>query len=242
MEENKILLPKTFRQKDIDYLTQGKGNPEWEKHIAKPKISYSEMSKMWENQYVKNPLKEYILQHFLGQESSIPDAYGIFGTCIEDFICHGKEECNLEDSEKETLKQITPYGNYQVPFLIDFGNFVFIGKKDDQTTDAKIIRDYKTASESSVTQYDVGYPKYKQLHIYALERLINHNQIPEKLEVVAIERLGNPFKSEPLKVGKKVWQFDFVPTETELLELKELIINTANKISDYYKVFLRLNV
>ena len=235
--ENKIQLPKTFKQRDIDYL---KGNPDWQEHIGKPKISYSEISKMWENQYVKNPLKEYVLQHFLGQESTIPDVYGKFGSCVEDFICLGKQECELNESEKELLRQVKPYGNYQVPFLIDFGDFVFVGKKDDQNDDCSIIRDYKTASENSVTQYKEGYPKYKQLHAYALERYINHESIP-KLELIAIERLGNPFKSEPLKVGSNIWRYEFVPTEKELLELKENIINTVKEISDFYKVFLKLN-
>jgi len=105
-----------------------------------------------------------------------------------------------------------------------------------------LIRDYKTASDKSRAKYYE--PTYKQLDIYALETLKSKGFIPE-LELCIIERTGNAFNGggrEALKVGKEIWWHTVKTDKTRLKKIEKGIRETVKEISEYYKVFLKMNI
>lgn len=245
MTKNKIILPKTLQQKDIDFLTQGKGNPEWEKFIGKPKISYSDINLFLDSTYSSNPIRDYVLQQFLKVPSVIHSSFGEFGHAMEDYICKRENNYGFTEPELKVLEQIEPLGTYQTGFLIDFNDFSLVGLTDDmcfEDCNEKVIRDYKSASESSYLKRYADKKNNLQLNIYALEWMENKGIIPHRMELVTVERKGNPFKSEKLTVGENIWTKEYIVTKEELLILKQQIIDTVNLISEYYKIFTKINV
>ena len=71
--------------------------------------------------------------------------------------------------------------------------------------------------------------------------IVNKKPLPKVLEVVIIERLGNAFNGEGLSVGKEIWTKQFPVVKKELLEMQKYVQKTTEQISDYYKVFKKLN-
>ena len=231
--KNKIVLPKIFDKETWEKMGS---KPEWEQHIGKPRISYSQINTWTNTSYEKYPKYAYITENFLGVPKNIPEAFGEFGGVVEDYICYRKNDFGLKTSETKTLDKIKPLGTFQVPILLEFEGFVLIGYIDDRND--KILRDYKTASNSSKEQYLNG--DYKQLHIYALDDLLNKGKLVSKLEVVIIERLGNAFNGGGLSVGNEIWKKEFKPTKEELLEMRDKVQSITEEISEYYKVFLKM--
>lgn len=185
--------------------------------------------------------EEFIRNYFFGEIYPDTNGFATFGSQVEDYIC-GKPEAkeHFTAKEKETLDKITPLGVFQHEFKLQFDNFYVKGFIDDLTPDYKLLRDYKTASENSKAKYYED--DYNQLDIYALAIQQDFGFIPQ-LEVAVIERIGNGFRGgrDVMTVGEQIWYIPRTTTEAKLLELKEYIINTTKEISDYYKVFLKLN-
>jgi hypothetical protein len=217
---------------------------------GKPRVSYSQVSSWNKKDSFNSPSindkitkvsgKEgYILDKFLKYQfpQTAMDAFAPFGQKVEDAICT-QDFKGFYANEIETLKKITPIGVFQKEFTIDFGDFVLLGFKDDCDEEEKHLRDYKTASASSVLQYQEN--DYYQLDIYALDTLKSKGYIPDLLEVVAIERLGNPFRNEELTVGDTIWVIERETSLQRLQEVEEYIRRTVNEISETYKLFLEL--
>ena len=208
---------------------------------------------------------EYMQSYFFGKKW--PDmGWGEFGTQVEDYICYRdypKEEIlkldkelkeqnqstiseainSFTDEEKEVLNTVTPIGNFQVEVKYwIFPNVYIKGYIDDANNDLSHLRDYKTASNNSRRRYYKD--TYKQLDIYSLYARQETGKIPEKLEVVIIERKGNVFglenRRDLLSVGKEVWYLDRETTEERLFKVEEDIKRTVIKISEMYKTFLTL--
>lgn len=215
---------------------------------GRPRLSYSQVSSWGKDSSFNSPIingktvkisgKEgYILEKFLNYQfpQSAMDAFAPFGQKVEDAICE-QDFKGFYANEIETLKRIKPIGVFQREFTIDFGDFTLLGFKDDCDEEETHLRDYKTASESSVQQYYGD--DYYQLDIYALDTFKKFGRLPEKLEVVAIERKGNPFRGEELTVGKEIWTIDRETSEKRLEFVEDKIRKTASEISDAYKLYL----
>lgn len=221
---DKIILPRTTEE-------------------GKPRVSYSQIKLFNEAKSFNRKIegkKEYIINYFLGYEQP-ESGWGRFGKEVEAYIGVREEADKFTDEEKAVLEQIKPLGVLGDKFAIDYGEFVISGIIDDRTEDWSKIRDYKTASKSSKKQYEQE--DYKQLDLYALAAIEKTGLIPE-LEVCAIERKGSLFGGggrEKLTVGGQIWYIPKKTTEARLQELKKHIFKTVLEISDYYKVFLRLN-
>ncbi len=225
---SKIILPRTIEDGD---------------HKGKYYISYSQI-KLWHDAKGFSTglmgRMEYIRSYFLGEE--YPDfGWAEFGDDVEDYVCEKKGADKFTDEEKAVMDKITPLGNFQVPIAMDFGDFIFTGYKDDTNDDESIVRDYKTASARSKEQYYTD--KYKQLDLYALDTLRKTGKLPEKLEVVIIERLGNAFRGGRgvLTVGNEIWTVEKEVKEERIEAMEKLILDTTQEISDYYQTFLELN-
>jgi hypothetical protein len=224
MQDNKIVLPRTTKE-------------------GKPRVSYSQVKNFNAiksfNLGVEGKL-EYMVDYFLGY--TFPDVgWGEFGQDTEDYIGERAGADKFTDAEKSVLEKIEPLGVLSDKFSIDYGEFVLTGIIDDRSEDWSKIRDYKTASKNSSKQYYED--DYVQLDIYALAGLEITGVIPE-LEVCVIERKGNAMFGagrDALKVGKEIWYIPRQTSEERLDAIKQNIFKTVVEISEYYKLFLKLN-
>lgn len=184
--------------------------------------------------------QEYIRKYFLGEK--FPSGpFAEFGKDVEDYICYRKGEEKFTEEERKVLEQIVPLGVFQKEFKLHFGDFYVMGYIDDTNEDHSIIADYKTASEASVKKYYS--PNYDQLDVYALAIQQLTGSLPNNMYICAISRTGNGFKGgrNVLKVGKEVWNIQRPIEEERLISLKNKILTTAEEISDYYRIFKKLN-
>lgn len=223
-EKNKIELP---RCKDGKYYT-----------------SYSQINDWNSAKGFSTGLKgkqEFILKYFAG--INFPDTAGFaqFGNEVENYILNREDSDKFTDEEKETLDKIQKLDLHQHEIMIPFEGFYVKGFIDDMSNDYTWIRDYKTASLNSSKKYYED--DYKQLDFYALGIRAATGVLPSKLEVCAIERLGNGFRGgrDVMSVGKEIWYIDRKTDEARLKELEEYIVKTVHEISDYYKVYKQLN-
>lgn len=224
MLENTIQLPRT---------TKG----------GKPRFSYSQY-RLWKDKVSFNLNKEgwieYICHYFLGYDWA--DAgWGEFGHDVEDYVTLRIKEQRFTEKEKFTMDKIKPLGNFQQEIEVDLGGFIFLSIIDDATEDFRRIRDYKTASENSSKQYRQD--DYWQLDSYGLAIKKKFGFIPEA-EVCIIERKGNAMFGggrKSLSVGEKIWYVPRLLTEDRLSFLEQDIIKTVHEVSEYYKIFRKIN-
>ena len=218
--------------------------PKKDKITGKYMISYSQI-KLWNDLKGYNTglsgRKEYIMAYFLNQKWEDKGGFAQFGIDVEDYITKREGAHKFDVRELETLNSIKTLGIFQKELALEFDGFVLKGFIDDCAPDYSKIRDYKGASLNSAKKYYEE--EYNQLDVYALGIKQEQGVIPKELEVCVIERLGNGFRGgrNVMKVGENVW---YIARKTDKAKLKELntsIIKTATEISDYYKVFLKLN-
>ncbi len=207
------------------------------------RISYSQIKLWHDTKGFSTGLlgrMEYIRSYMLGEEYK-DWGWGTFGTEVEDYICERKHADKFSAEEKAIMEKVVPLGNFQIPIAIDFGDFIFTGYKDDANDDESILRDYKTASEKSKAQYYED--TYKQLDLYALDTLKKTGKLPNELQVTIIERHGNAFRGgrDVLTVGGQIWQVQKEVKKERIESMEDLIVTTANEISEYYNVFKELN-
>lgn len=206
-------------------------------------ISYSQV-KLW------NELKgyntgllgkhEYIKSYFFNEKFSDKGGFAEFGNDVEDYITkREKSEC-FTKKEKSILETISCLGIFQQKIDIELKGFRLIGYIDDCSSDYNHLRDIKTASLNSSKKY-YG-EDYDQLDFYAMAISKEHGFIPEKLEVVCVERNGNGFRGgrNIMNVGENIWYIERKTSESRISEIENKIIRAANEISDYYKIYKKL--
>jgi hypothetical protein len=209
-----------------------------------PKISYSQIAAYNEKKGFNTGLKgsiEYIKKYFFGEKFEDKWGFAQFGNEVEGYITERKFADCFDDREKEVLDKIIPLGIFQREFNIDMGGFILGGYIDDSTPDFHITRDYKTCSRKSGLKYEED--DYTQLDLYALVTKKEYGYIPDRLEVVCIDRTGNPFKGggrSVLKVGKEHWTIERKTNPERLKMIEENIRSTVKEISELYKVYQKL--
>lgn len=233
-------------------------------------ISYSQLTTFTDDSGFNTGLPgmyEYFQSYFFGKRW--PDqGWALFGTQVEDYICYWREsperiaELDAElaaggqstitdainafsDKEKALLQSIEPLGNFQVRVELPlFDNVYLLGYIDDANDDLSIIRDYKTASKTSKARYYKD--SYKQLDLYSLWVLHQTGVLPKVKEVKIIERKGNCFgmveRRDLLTVGGETWTLEKEATEEKLFMLEAWMKKQVLIVSDYYKLFLKVNV
>ncbi len=184
--------------------------------------------------------KEFILKYFCGREYPDTAGFAQFGTEVEDYVLNRGSPEAFSTDEKKVLETITKLDIHQHEIMIPFKDFYVKGFIDDMSADYNHIRDYKTASKNSSKKYYED--DYKQLDLYALGIKALTGKVPDRLEVVVIERLGNGFRGgrDVMTVGNEVWYIERETNEVRLKELEQYIINTVEEISEYYQIYLKL--
>lgn len=207
-----------------------------------PYLSYSQYSKF------KRSPKEYFRQYFFGEPFD-GNAYTDFGSLIGEALETG-DFSGFTEEEQKVLNKITRLDQFEREITWDLNGFVVTGYID--TNDCKIVADPEGGDREVVTtiiDYKTGALKkeaeyaaddYDQVTIYAGSILQQTGTVPKKGWVELIERTGNAFRGEELKLGKKVIKIPQNVTKKKIKETERKLRTTAKEISDRYKVFQKL--
>lgn len=260
---NKINVPGVYTE---EIWKRGGSKEEHKKYIGKGYISWSTCESFNDKSgFNTGLLGEY--EWILNKLSKIDfgdKGWGQFGSEAEAYITlrnlpkseldkvEEKVRKELEDSyknfsydERKTLDKIEPLGVFQdeICYYIEELDIIVLGYIDDRTKEEnktiKLLRDYKTKSESS--KKDLHDPKKHQIEIYILGKRQVGLEV-ENAEYCIIERLGgrecmNGGGRESLKVGERIWYEKYNWTEERLQETHSMLIDTAKRISEIKNIY-----
>lgn len=258
-----IILPGVYT--DVVWK-RGGSIAEHKKFIGKYYISWSSCESFNEKSGFNTGLLgeyEYILNKFCGVK--FPDmGWGDFGSETEAYITlrnktdlqgiedkvlkeFEKSKVNFTAKEKEILDQVEPLGVFQteICYYIKEIDIILLGYVDDHSPvvngKIKMLRDYKTKSESS--KKDLHDAKKHQIEGYILA--FNQRGIEvENAEYCIIERFGgkecmNGGGRESLSIGDRIWYEAYMWDVERLKVTHQMIIDTATKISSLYSTYLK---
>lgn len=205
-----------------------------------PYLSYSQISTWCKSK------REYMRQYFFG-ETFDGNAYTDFGTKVGEAL-ENNDFSAFTPEEQEFLKTIPRYDQFEREIRLNFDGFYVIGYIDTNTiltdtdgTFVTMIADYKTGDiDNKIAYYNS--PEYYQLEIYAAAIAQEQGYLPAVAAVYLIGRKGNAFKGEPLELTGEFATIEKEITEKDTHNIEEFIREIAWEISEYYKVFLKLNV
>lgn len=222
--ENKIILPKTNEQ-GVYYL------------------SYSQIS-TW-----KKSKREYIRQYFFGEKFE-GNAYTEFGSKVGEAI-ENNDFSGFTPKERKFLKTIPRYDEFEREIALQMDGYYVKGFIDtnsllhtDENKQSKElvnkIADYKTGDiTKKVVEYESD--SYTQLDIYAAAIKQETGVIPNDVKVYLIDRTGNAYKNEKLKLGTEFVTIIKNVTQERIDTVLKEVQEIAEEISQYYKLYLTLN-
>lgn len=198
-----------------------------------PYLSYSQISGFLYNK------SDYIKSYFLNESIQFT-TYIDFGSKVGEALEHNDFSA-FDKDEQETLKKITRLDEFEREIRLDFPEYGFYVKGFIDSINKKLdhIIDYKTGGVNKVGEYEKD--TYIQGQLYALGIEQHCKKLPKKVEVILIERYGNAFKGEPLKLGKEIIHIPIDISAKRLQYAKDLVIDTAHEISKYWQIFNKLN-
>jgi hypothetical protein len=259
--KEKIKLPGVYTEVIWE---RGGSVPEHKKYIGKYYISWSSCESFNDKSGFNTGLLgeyEYMLNKFSGVK--FPDlGWGTYGSETEAYITlRDKEDLsdidekvqqefkdalvNFSDREKKILNQIEPLGVFQteICYYVEEIDIILLGYIDDHSPvingKIKMLRDYKTKSESS--KKDLHAPKKHQIEGYVLG-LRQRGYEVENAEYCIIERFGGKEcmqggGRESLSVGDRIWYESYSWDEERLKVTHQMIIDTATRISSLYETY-----
>lgn len=206
--------------------------PTKDKETGEPFVSYSQISTF------KESLRNYIRRYFF-KEKFLGNKYTEKGNDVGEALEHNDFSA-FDKDEQKTLKTVPRYDDFERKIKLWFDkDFYVVGYIDTSTSDCKKIADYKTGIIESVrSKYDSD--DYIQLEIYSAAIEQETGSLPELVSVIIIERTGNAFQGETLKIGDRWEEVIKNVTPERIIEVKEYILEIVKEISEYYKVFLKL--
>ena len=244
---------------------RGREIKEHKKYIGLPYISWSQIETFNDKVGFNTGLLgefEYIINRFSKVE--FPEmGWGVFGSELEAYITLRNQKdlskveekvqkefqdalINFTDREKAILDTIEPLGVFQdeICYFVKELNIIVLGYIDDRTKEDKdgnirLMRDYKSKSESS--KKDLHLDKKYQIELYILglrQRGLN----VLNAEYCIVERLGGyqcmqGGGRESLSVGDRIWYEPYSWTEDRLEQTHSMIIDTAQRISGIKTTF-----
>lgn len=194
-------------------------------------LSYSQYDK-W-----KKSKKDYIKSYFFGERFE-GNAYTDLGSLVGEAL----ENNNFSEfsiSEKKTLKKVTRLDEFEREIKLVYKDFSVIGYIDTNDKELSCLIDYKTGALDKEAVYKAN--TYEQLVIYAAAIEQETGKLPKTAHVELIERLGNPYKGDKLTVGKSVIKIPQNISKRRVNAVKKKLETVAKEISNYYKVFNKLN-
>lgn len=265
MEGNKkgILLPRIYTKETWE---RGGKRKEHKKYIGKHYISWSQIESFnGKSGFNTGLLGQYeYIRNYFSKERYTDMGWGYFGSSVEAYITLRDEKKvsdedaeliewargQFNDEEKETLHSIEPLGMFQfeICLYIKELDVIVLGYIDDMSIPTKekvikILRDYKTKSESSKSDLHDSHKYQLDLYYTALEQI---GYTVESAEYCIIERLGGKEcfgggGKDVLHVGEQVWYEPYKEiTKARQNEMMDTIIVAVSTISSYYKTYLKL--
>lgn len=206
-----------------------------------PYLSYSQINK-WNKKR-----RDYIRQYFLGEKEDNEglQKYGDFGHKVGEAF-ENNDYSEFEPDEIKFLKTVPKYDEFEREVKLKMDGFYLKGMVDTNTKPKRFIKkiaDYKTGdvTQKGSSQVDYSSDDYKQLEIYCAALRQEFGIAPEQATVYLIGRVGNAFNGEELKLTKELLPIEREITEEKLDSVEKEIQETAEEISEYYKLFLKLN-
>lgn len=206
-------------------------------------LSYSQIS-TW-----KKSKREYIRQYFMGEKFE-GNAYTEFGSKVGEAL-ENNDYDGFTAKEKKFLKTIPRYDEFEREIKLQMDGFYIKGFIDtntvlytDENKESKElvdkIADYKTGD---ITKKAVEYESddYNQLDIYAGAIRQDTGKLPSNVKVFLIDRTGNAFKGETLKLGSEFVTITKTVTDKRVDKVLEDVQVIAEEISRYYKLYLTLS-
>lgn len=190
-------------------------------------ISYSQHSK-W-----RTSVREYIRQYFFGEPFK-GNAYTEFGKRVGEAI-EKNDYSTFDKEEKKTLAKVTRLDEFERRVELDFGPFYVMGFIDTNDTLGTTLIDYKTGGRDKMTYYKADF--YDQLAIYAAALEQETGFLPQEAFVELIERTGNPFKGEPLKIGEEIIRIQKNISPKRVQKACDDFLKTAKEIHHSYRIF-----
>lgn len=219
---SKIVLPKTDKVTGIPYL------------------SYSQIS-TW-----KKSKRDYIRQYFFGEDFSGMSDYMDFGSKVGNAL-EKNDFSEFTKEEQKFLKTIPRYDQFEREINLQMDGYFVKGFIDTNTTEntekgelVKKIADYKTG-EIEKKESEYASDDYIQLDIYAASIQQETGVLPEEVSVFLIDRTGNAFKGEPLRLGERYITITKKVDDKRVKAVMNEVNKIAQEISEYYQVFLKLN-
>lgn len=236
------------------------------KYIGKQYVSWSQIESFNDKSGFNTGLLgefEYLIKYF--SKIKFPDlGWGQFGSEAEAYITLRNQSDlsnvepkviqelqeaikNFKDKEKIVLNKIEPLGVFQeeVCYYVEELDIIVLGYIDDMTpaveNNIKLLRDYKTKSESS--KKDLHDPKKHQIEIYT-SALQQRGLTVENAEYCIVERLGgrecmNGGGRESLFIGERIWYEPYKWDAERLKVTHKMIVETVKKISDLYITYTK---
>lgn len=198
---------------------------------GKPYLSYSQLSS-W-----KKERKKYFRRYFFG-EPFVGNPYTDFGTKVGTAL-EKNDFSGFSEKEQQVLRTVPRHSQFEKKVVLNRAGFYLLGFVDTNTDCLTIIKDYKTG-EIDTKEVEYKSDDYTQLEIYSAAIQQEVGVLPSDVSVILIDRKGNPFKGEPLRVGDKFITITKDITQERIDDVLKDIDLVANDISDYYKVFLKL--
>ena len=214
--------------------------PKTDKVTGRPYLSYSQIS-TW-----KKSKRDYMRQFFFGEDFAGMSDYMDFGSKVGNAL----ESNNFSDfnkTEQEFLKTLPRYDEFEREVNLDMGEFFVKGFIDTNTKEntptgelVRKIADYKTGDVDK-KESEYASDDYIQLDIYAAAIQQETGVLPEEVSVFLIDRTGNAFKGEPLRLGERYVTITKKVDDKRVKVVMNEVNKIAQEISDYYQLFLKLN-
>lgn len=202
-------------------------------------LSYSQIS-TW-----KKSKRDYMRQYFFGEKFDGND-YTDFGGKIGEAL-EKNDFSEFTAKEQEFLKTLPRHDEFEREVNLDMGGFFVKGFIDTNTKEdtptgelVRKIADYKTG-DIDKKESEYASDDYIQLDIYAAAIQQETGVLPEEVNVFLIDRTGNAFKGEPLRLGERYITITKKVDDKRVKVVMNEVNKIAQEISDCYQVFLKLN-
>lgn len=195
-------------------------------------LSYSQYSTWKKNK------RDYMRQYFFGEKFE-GNAYTDFGSDIGTAL-ENNNFSGYSDKEQKFLKTIPRYDDFEREICLQLDGFYMKGFIDTSKNPPTSIADYKTGD---VVKKESEYQSddYIQLDIYAAAIEQETGILPEEVKVFLIDRKGNAYAGEKLKLGDKFVTITKSVDEARIKDVIKRVTKVAHEISEHYKLFLQLN-
>jgi hypothetical protein len=132
------------------------------------------------------------------------------------------------------------YQEFERKIKLQMEGFYVVGYIDTNTTCLTKLADYKTG-DIEKKRADYESKSYNQLEIYAAAIEQETGILPDDVKVFLIGRAGNAFQNEELTLTKEYITITRDVTPEKVAAVKVLVQKTAEEISAYYTMYLKLN-